>query len=223
MRFNAMEVINSGATQTDPLRLFRDWMALLNRGYQVTPVGSSDSHDVARYIVGQGRTYIRCDDRDVAHLDVDAAVANFLQGRVLVSYGLLAELTVNGKYSSGELAAIAGDEVDVKVRVLGPHWTEATKLQLYANGQLIREEPIRRPAQGELPLGVQWQVTLEAAAAPARRAPGGDRLGPGDRWTVLDDRQAVSADFARLGAAGDRRERGRVAGWRRRRPAVERT
>jgi len=40
----------------------------------VTPVGSSDSHDVARYIVGQGRTYIRCDDRDVAHLDLEAAV-----------------------------------------------------------------------------------------------------------------------------------------------------
>ncbi len=32
MKFNAMEVVNSGATQTDPLELLRDWMALLNRG-----------------------------------------------------------------------------------------------------------------------------------------------------------------------------------------------
>ena len=29
---------------------------MLNRGLMLTPVGSSDSHDVARYIVGQGRT-----------------------------------------------------------------------------------------------------------------------------------------------------------------------
>ncbi|MBC7821861.1 MAG: hypothetical protein IAG10_33660, partial [Planctomycetaceae bacterium] len=73
LRFNAMEVVNSGATQTDPLRLFHDWMGLLNRGLNVTPVGSSDSHDVGRHFVGQGRTYIRCNDRDVGHLDIDEA------------------------------------------------------------------------------------------------------------------------------------------------------
>ena len=37
MRFNGMEVINSGATLTDPTRLLHDWMAVLNRGYYVTP------------------------------------------------------------------------------------------------------------------------------------------------------------------------------------------
>jgi hypothetical protein len=155
MRFNAMEIINSGATQTDPLQLARDWMALLNRGHLVTPVGSSDSHDVARYIVGQGRTYVRCDDSDVARLDIEAAVANFVQGRVHVSYGLLAELTV--KYGSGELAALAGDEVEVAVRVLGPHWTAATSVRLYANGQLIREEAVSPPAGSQLRTGVKWE------------------------------------------------------------------
>jgi hypothetical protein len=159
MRFNAMEVINSGATQTDPLRLLHDWMALLNRGYAVTPVGSSDSHDVTRYIVGQGRTYIRCDDRYPGNLNVEAAVASFLQGRVLVSYGLLADLTVNGKYQSGELAVAADDEIEVAVRVLGPHWTTATEVQLHANGQLIREEKIPPAREGPLPAGIQWQGT----------------------------------------------------------------
>jgi hypothetical protein len=157
MRMTAMEVINSGATQTDPLRLVHDWMAVLNHGYQVTPVGSSDSHDVARYIVGQGRTYIRGDDRDVSRLDVDTLVANFLEGKVLVSYGLLAELTVGGDSRSGELAKASGDEVEVAVRVLGPHWTEATRVQLYANGQLVREEAIQARSQSDLPGGVQWQ------------------------------------------------------------------
>jgi hypothetical protein len=130
MRFNAMEVVNSSANQTDNMRLFHDWMALLNRGYQVTPVGSSDSHDVARHFVGQGRTYVRCDDRDVANIDVGQAVDSFLRGRVLVSYGLLTELTVDGKYRSSDLAPLADRKLAVAVRVLGPHWVKATKVLL---------------------------------------------------------------------------------------------
>jgi hypothetical protein len=157
LRFNAMEVINSGATQTDPMRLLFDWMALLNRGCQVTPVGSSDSHDVSRFIVGQGRTYIRADDSDPSRINVDAAVANFLQGRVLVSYGLLAELVVNDKYASGDTAQLAGDEMNAHIRVLGPHWTSAERVQLYANGRPVREEIVAPGSRSEKSDGVQWE------------------------------------------------------------------
>jgi hypothetical protein len=149
MRFNAMEVVNSGATQTDPSRLLRDWMGQLNAGRFITPVGASDSHDVARHFVGQARTYIRCDDREPGKIDVEAAVNNFLQGRVLVSYGLLAEMTVDGKYGSGELAAPAGDTIAVDVRVLRPSWTEADIVQLFANGILIDEKA---------PDAAQWRL-----------------------------------------------------------------
>lgn len=158
MRFNAMEVINSGATQTEPLRLLRDWMGLLSRGLEVTPVGSSDSHDVARHFVGQGRTYIRCDDRDPARIDVAAAVDNFVAGRVMVSYGLLAELTVEQRFHSGDLATgLDAQEIQVQVRVLGPHWSRADHVQLLANGVVIKEERIpERPADAAQALGVQW-------------------------------------------------------------------
>jgi hypothetical protein len=159
MRFNAMEVVNSGATQTDPLQLFHDWMGLLNAGRTVTPVGSSDSHDVARHFIGQGRTYIRCDDRDVSRIDIDSAVDSFLAGRVRVSYGLLAELTVDGRHTSGDLAAPAGDDLTLGLRVLGPHWVTATSVRLYANGQLIREEEIPAERLRDLPAGVKWQAT----------------------------------------------------------------
>ncbi len=159
MRFNAMEVVNSGATQSNPLRLFHDWMGLLNRGLNVTPVGSSDSHDVARHFVGQGRTYIRCADRHPFQIDVDAAVNSFLQGRVMVSYGLLAELTVNEKYSSGELAPVT-DDVRVDVRVLGPHWVRADRVLLFANGRMIRDEAISADVDHKpLPTGVKWTGT----------------------------------------------------------------
>ena len=156
LRFNAMEVVNSGATQTDPLQLFHDWMGLLNAGRVVTPVGASDSHDVARHFVGQARTYIRCDDREPGRIDVDAAVNSFLQSRVLVSYGLIAEMTINGKYGSGELAALASDDVEVGLRVLGPHWVEASRIQFYVNGRLVREEDLPERTERDPP-GVIWQ------------------------------------------------------------------
>ena len=158
-RFNAMEVINSGATQSDALQLFEDWMALLNRGVFVTPVGSSDSHDVARHFVGQGRTYIRCDDRDPGNIDVDAAASSFRQGQVMVSYGLLAEISVDGHHS-GELVSVDGDSVSVDVRVLGPHWVRAERVELFANGHKIREHVIATDGDSEEEVtamrGVQW-------------------------------------------------------------------
>ncbi len=153
---NAMEIINSGATQTDPLQLTRDWMTQLNRGLNLTPVGCSDSHDVNRYIVGQGRTYIRCDDNDPGNINRKTAIQNFLDGRVLVSFGLITEMKINGNYQSGELVPVSENEKEVtlNLRVLGPHWCTADRIQLYANGQLVREEEIRRQVSNQK--GVIW-------------------------------------------------------------------
>jgi hypothetical protein len=153
---NAMEVINSGATRADPMELVRDWFGMLNRGRRLTPVGSSDSHDVSRYIVGQGRTYVRCDDTDPGKIDVDAARQSLLAGRVNVSYGLLAEITIAGRFGPGDLVSAAGD-TEVEVCVLGPEWTRATKVTLYANGVALHEVEIAPPASGQPePAGVKW-------------------------------------------------------------------
>jgi hypothetical protein len=141
LQANAMEVVNSGAQQSDILRPFRDWFGLLNRGIVLTPVGASDSHDVSRFIVGQGRTYIRCKGVDAGNIDVAEAVANFRGGKVLVSCGLLTEIVVNERYGPGDLAP-ASDEIKVAVRVLGPSWVTADTVALYANGIKIREAKI---------------------------------------------------------------------------------
>lgn len=151
LRANALEVINSGAQQSDVMRLYRDWFALLNRGLMLTPVGASDSHDVSRFIVGQARTYIRCKREQPGAIDVNEAVKNLLEGRVLVSLGLLTEMTVNDRYSPGDLVP-ASEEMKVTVRVFGPSWAMADKVELYVNGRKIREERI---ADSQKP-GVKW-------------------------------------------------------------------
>jgi hypothetical protein len=94
LRANAMELVNSGAQQTDVWRLVTDWFGMLNGGHHLTPVGSSDSHDVSRYVVGQARTYIRTGDDAPGRIDVAEAVERFRAGAVMVSFGLLTELTV---------------------------------------------------------------------------------------------------------------------------------
>jgi hypothetical protein len=140
--FDAMELLNSSAQQSDYLLVFRDWFALLNHGYRITAVGSSDSHDVSRYIVGQGRTYIACPDADPGRLDVATACSNLLAGHALVSMGLLAQMTVEEKFGVGDVATKLTKNVHVQVRVLGPSWVSATNVMLFANGVVLREQAL---------------------------------------------------------------------------------
>jgi predicted metal-dependent phosphoesterase TrpH len=87
---NAVEVINSGAMYSDVLQPVRDWLGLLNRGYQVAAIGGSDTHAVDFAPAGQARTYYQS----------GRLVASLRDGVNLVSYGLAADLRlveVDGK------------------------------------------------------------------------------------------------------------------------------
>jgi hypothetical protein len=148
----AMEVINSGSLQTNMWQLLHDWFGMMNRGYFLTPVGSSDSHDVSRYLVGQARTYIKSNDGQPGRINLNETIKNFQAGKVSVSMGLLTQIIVNDKYEAGELAP-STNKVTVSVRVSGPGWTSVNRVSLYANGKKIREEligPISSP-------GVKWK------------------------------------------------------------------
>ena len=158
--FNAMEVVNSAATQSDPLQLFHDWLGLLNHGHRVAPIGSSDSHDVGRHFVGQARTYIRCPDVDVGRIDIAAAARQLVAGRVLMSYGLLTELTVNQKFLPGDCVTINTPGLRVDVRVRGPHWVRAEQVALFANGQRVRDCTITDDASRH-DQGIIWQQTWQ--------------------------------------------------------------
>jgi hypothetical protein len=140
--FDSMEVMNSSAQQSDFMLVYRDWFALLNHGYRITGVGSSDCHDVSRYIVGQGRTYIACPDHVPGRIDVAAACSNLLAGRALVSLGLLVDMTVNERYQVGDLATNLDATLRVTVRVMAPPWSSATNVCLFANGLKVREQAL---------------------------------------------------------------------------------
>ena len=141
--FDAVELINSGALRTDLMQVFHDWFALLNYGYRITGLGASDSHDVSRFIVGQGRTYIFCNDSDPAHIDIHEACANLRAGRALVSLGLLVDMTVQGKFRVGDLATNLPEGIEVTTTISAPQWSQADRVELYANGVKIHESALR--------------------------------------------------------------------------------
>jgi hypothetical protein len=197
---NAMEVVNSGAVMSDPLRLYKDWFGLLNRGHRVTPVGASDSHDVSRYIVGQARTYIRCDDSEGGKINIDEARKAFLAGKVLVSYGLLTDITVNGKFYPGDLVP-AGGNLDVQVTVQAPPWSRATHLTLYANGTAIRSVELP-PSPGRT-----WQTRWSIAKPKHDIHLVAIATGPGiaeNFWQIAKPYQPTTTAFAPyvLGSTG---------------------
>jgi len=196
LRANAMELVNSAAQQSDIMQLYRDWMGLINRGVSITPVGCSDSHDVSRHFVGQGRTYIRCPDADPGAIDVRQAVDSFLQGRVLVSCGLLVDMHVDGKYGPGDLAPVQQGQAKVTVRVLAPQWARAEVCELYVNGVLSRRETISTSETKQA--GVQWQHTWllsdlshDVSLVAVARGPGVKAL----YWPIAKPYQPTSTEW----------------------------
>ncbi|MDA7904809.1 CehA/McbA family metallohydrolase [Rhodopirellula sp.] len=173
--FNALELINSGAVQTDTMELFTDWCGLINHGLRVTPVGCSDSHDVSRYIVGQARTYIQADDGDPGSINADAALDAFLKGRVIVSYGLLVKLEVKASTDAeklngpGDLLSVKPNPadkqstmLDITARVLAPHWSRPRNVQLFINGEPKFTAEINPKSRKDKPFKttVKWQVPV---------------------------------------------------------------
>jgi hypothetical protein len=70
---------------------------------------------------------------------VAEACDSIRRGRVLVSLGLLATLTVDGRFGVGDLATGLGKTIRVQSEIRAPSWIEADQVELFANGEKIRE------------------------------------------------------------------------------------
>jgi hypothetical protein len=159
--FDAMEVVTSAAMQSDIMAPYRDWFAMLNWGHNITGVGSSDTHDVTRFILGQARTYVECPDDAPAKIDVAKACESFRNMRAYISMGLLVKMKVDDKFRVGDLATGKNDRIKVAVQVLGPSWASADQVNLYANGHLIRTQAIK-PGAAIQKANLTWNIPRPA-------------------------------------------------------------
>ncbi|MEX2579805.1 MAG: CehA/McbA family metallohydrolase [Verrucomicrobiales bacterium] len=186
LRANAMELVNSGAQQTDPLQLVRDWFALLRSGHRIAGIGSSDSHTTNIAIPGQARTYLEAPDDAPSAIDTDTAVASVLDGRTWISFGLLTRLDPDPQAET------------VTAKVLGPGWTRTDRLRVYRNGEEVQSIDIPED-EGSRP-GEKFARTFTLDDLGAKP---GDFLcavatGPGIAegwWALKPPYQPTSPDF----------------------------
>ena len=147
--FDALELINSQTEEPEPLLLFRDWFALLNRGERLTAVGSSDSHTVGG-VVGAGRTYLMVDDSDVAAIDVSAAAAALREGRSSISMGIVVDARLPEEEGGGSILGTVQPPRQTELVVQAPSWVTPWRMRLFANGQelAVVELEDQDPARG---------------------------------------------------------------------------
>lgn len=139
--FDAMELVNSAAMIPHKTNVVNDWFALLNHGEEVWGLGASDSHAVGSP-VGQARTYLRSSTDEPSKINVDEAVENILKGYMSSSFGIFADVEVNGRYHMGQTAPVKGSKVKVKLRVAAPSWVQPERALFYLNGVVVAERSL---------------------------------------------------------------------------------
>jgi hypothetical protein len=97
-------------------------------------------------------------DADPAKLDLDEVWRSYREGRLLVSLGLLAQVKVNGKFGVGDLVTGIGESLEVEAIVFGPAWAQADRVELYANGIMIREQKIEEDHRAGEKTRVMWKI-----------------------------------------------------------------
>jgi hypothetical protein len=194
LKIDALEVITSGAMQSDIELLYRDWFALLKRGHRISAVGSSDSHDVTRFLLGQGRTYVAAPDGDPARVDLDRVWSGYEEGR--------SPRRSAGRWKTWRRRPGRGSRRNAAGRGLG----QRSLVDAGGPDRALRERrgASRGDGQRSGPGGGEGTVHLEDPAAPDRHLPRRDRDGSRTDGFLLADPAALPACQPGLHAPGHR-------------------
>lgn len=199
--YDALEVINSDNREPDPMGLFRDWFALLDRGERVVAVASSDSHTVD-VMVGGGRTYIESGSDDPAALDVPALTRALREGRSSISMGLFAKVHVDGT-GPGELVPRAARHA-VELVVRAPSWVRPRSAQVWVNGSLHSTVDLSGAPAGPYERALAFEVEGRAHDAWLSCVVHGEGVRQA-AWPLLNDYTLAATNPVFLDGDGDGR------------------
>ena len=133
--FDTMEALNGAMFGGDNHRAIEDWFHLVNRGYPVRIVGSSDAHGIDGGETGYARTYVLMAEPAAGAIDRDALVAALRRGRAFVSNGPIVAVKANGKATFGDLVAAKKGRVDLDITVTGAPWLDVSEVRVIINGE----------------------------------------------------------------------------------------
>ena len=122
-----------------------DFFMMLNFGARVTGMGTSDTHHCDD--AADGRSWIHT-DTDLPSAASDADVArSVISGDVTMGFGPFVTFTINGVGLGGTVIEPDGI-VELDIRVQGADWFEVDRIEIYGNGELVREISIPTPNLG---------------------------------------------------------------------------
>jgi hypothetical protein len=133
--FDVMEAMNGATFGGDNRRAIDDWFHLLNRGYPIRIVGSSDAHGVDGGETGYARTFVLMAEPAAGPIDREALVAAIRKGRSFVSNGPVIAARANRKATFGDMVTAKKGRVDVDITVTGAPWLDVSEVRLIVNGE----------------------------------------------------------------------------------------
>jgi hypothetical protein len=153
-----------------------DWFSLLNLGKRYTALGNSDTHGWTSTEAGCPRNYVLSDTDQPAYIDDQAMADAVRDHRVIASYGPFVQMWVDGEMIGSDVT-MSGESVTVDIEVQAPSWVVVDRVELYANGELIREWTVE-PGGGVVPFSERFDVELEEDAWLVTIVMGDGDLGP---------------------------------------------
>ncbi|MBI4703008.1 MAG: CehA/McbA family metallohydrolase [Deltaproteobacteria bacterium] len=141
-QFDAVEICNGSDFASNRDESVADWFSLLDHGYRLAGVGSSDNHHLRSGPVGYPRTCLYLGHDDPSALSWPDLRVALRWGRAVVSAGLF--MTVLGPKGErpGSTVATGGQPVELTVSVQAPSWIEAESLETIVNGETVSVEPL---------------------------------------------------------------------------------
>ena len=135
---------------------FADFRGLVDRGRRVVPIGGSGADVVAGQPCGLPGTWVR----GSLGPDPDALRARLAAGDVVVGFGPLIDLEIDGARPGGTIESapwLVG-----RARVMAPAWARPSELRLWLDGEVVQTVHLR-PGTG--PLDVTHAFRFKGAGA----------------------------------------------------------
>ena len=133
------------------------WFTLLNLGYRVSAVGSSDTHSPKSTPSGQPRTWVMSPTDSPAYLDPGDIADALRDHHAVASYGPFVRFEADGQPVGSEITS--NGKVQLSIQVQSPSWFDTSQVEVYENGTLI--EVLEIPQPNVTPLNLETTLDVE--------------------------------------------------------------
>ena len=155
--FNAITDKKEGTFGRNELveQKLKDWYQLLNRGILIAGVANTDAHRYPEDSIGYPRNYVVSSTDNPWEIKPNNVVQSVKNRAVTSSLGPYIQLTGNGS-PVGSVITDLDQSVSLRMEIQSPPWIPVEKLEVIANGKLIKTYSIPSPEKDKA-----WKFSTE--------------------------------------------------------------